>query len=148
MGSMPGGKATLTGGNDYFFKKGLSAEQIKAGIAWINFKFLTQGKGQFDYARTKADGLPVGLPQPLFWTGPASDRDVTDKTASATVPVANFKPYVSTSIPAKVEPARAQEIYKVLDNAVSAVLTDQNADLAKVLSTAETQVNQVLANAQ
>jgi ABC-type glycerol-3-phosphate transport system substrate-binding protein len=148
MGPMPGGKATLTGGNDYFFKKGLSADQIKAGIAWVNFKFLTQGKGQFDYARTKADGLPVGLPQPLFWTGSASDRDVADKTASATVPVANFKPYVSTNIPAKVEPARAQEIYKVLDNAVSAVLTDQNADIAKVLSTAETQVNQVLANAQ
>ncbi len=36
----------------------------------------------------------------------------------------------------------------MLDNAVSAVLTNQNADIDKLLSTAETQVNQVLANAQ
>jgi ABC-type glycerol-3-phosphate transport system substrate-binding protein len=148
MAPMPGGKATLSGGNDYFFKKGLTADQIKAGIAWINFKFLTQGKGQFDYARTKADGLPVGLPQPLFWTGAANDKDIADKTASATVPVANFKPYVSTTVPTKVEPAYAQEIYKVLDTAVSTVLTNQNADVDKLLSTAESQVNTVLANAQ
>jgi hypothetical protein len=148
MGPMPGGKTTLSGGNDYFFKKGLSPDQIKAGVAWVTFKFLTQGKGQFDYARTKADGLPVGLPQPLFWVGSANDKDIADKSASATIPVANFKPYMSTNVQPKVEPVRAQEIYKVLDNAVSAVLTDQHADIDKLLSTAESQVNQVLANAQ
>ena len=148
MGPMPGGKTTLSGGNDYFFKKGLSPDQIKAGVAWVTFKFLTQGKGQFDYARTKTDGLPVGLPQPLFWVGSANDKDIADKSASATIPVANFKPYMSTNVQPKVEPVRAQEIYKVLDNAVSAVLTDQHADIDKLLSTAESQVNQVLANAQ
>jgi ABC-type glycerol-3-phosphate transport system substrate-binding protein len=148
MGPMPGGKATLSGGNDYYFKKGLSADQIKAGIAWINFKFLTQGKGQFDYARNKTDGLPVGLPQPLFWTGAAAEKDTADKTTSATIPVANFKPYVSNSVPTKVEPAYAQEIYKVLDTAVSTVLTNEGADIDKLISTAEAQVNTVLANAQ
>lgn len=148
MGPMPGGKGSLLGGNLYFFKATDTPDQIKAGIAWVNFKYLTQGKGQFDYARTKADGLPVGLPEPFFFTGPAADRDNKDKEASATIPVANFKPYVSTLIPGRVEPPYAQEIYKVLDNAVSAVLTDRNADIAKLLSTAETQVNQVLANAQ
>jgi ABC-type glycerol-3-phosphate transport system substrate-binding protein len=148
MGPMPGGKATLTGGNDYFFKKGLTADQIKAGIAFINFKYLTQGQGQFDYARTKADGLPVGLPEPLFWKDAAQTKDDSDKATSATIPVANFKPYVSQPVPAKVEPVQAQEIYKVLDTAVSAVLTDQNADVKKLLDTAEQQVNTVLANAQ
>jgi ABC-type glycerol-3-phosphate transport system substrate-binding protein len=147
MGPMPGGKGALTGGNLYFFKKGLTADQIKAGIAWVNFKFLTPGKGQFDYARSKADSLPVGLPVPFFFTGASADKDTTDKTASATIPVANFKQYVNTPVPGIVEPPNAQEIYKVLDNAVSAVLTDKNADVAKLLSTAESQVNQVLANA-
>jgi ABC-type glycerol-3-phosphate transport system substrate-binding protein len=145
MGPMPGMKGALLGGNDYFFKKTDTPDQIKAGIAWINFKFLTLGKGQFDYARTKADGLPVGLPEPFFFTGASADKDNADKAASATIPVANFKPYVSTLVPGKVEPANAQEIYKVLDNAVSAVLTDKNANVGSLLSTAETQVNQVLA---
>jgi ABC-type glycerol-3-phosphate transport system substrate-binding protein len=145
MGAMPGEKGALLGGNDYFFKATDTPDQIKAGIAWINFKFLTPGKGQFDYARTKADGLPVGLPQPFFFTGASADKDNSDKAASATIPVANFKPYVSTLVPGVVEPANAQEIYKVLDNAVSAVLTDKNANIPALLSKAETQVNQVLA---
>jgi ABC-type glycerol-3-phosphate transport system substrate-binding protein len=146
MGPMPGGKGALMGGNDYFFKKTDTPDQIKAGIAWVNFKYLTPGKGQFDYARTKADGLPVGLPEPFFFTGASADKDNTDKAASATIPVANFKPYLSTNVPGKVEPANAQEIYKVLDNAVSAVLTDKNANIQTLLSTAEQQVNSVLAN--
>jgi ABC-type glycerol-3-phosphate transport system substrate-binding protein len=147
MGPMPGGKGALLGGNDYFFKATDTPDQIKAGIAWINFKYLTAGKGQFDYARTKADLLPVGLPEPFFFTGASADRDTADKTASATIPVANFKPYVSNPVPGVGEPANAQEIYKVLDTAVSAVLTNKNANVDTLLKNAEKQVNQVLANA-
>jgi ABC-type glycerol-3-phosphate transport system substrate-binding protein len=148
MGPMPGMKSALLGGNLYFFKATDTPDQIKAGIAWVNFKYLTPGKGQFDYARTKADGLPVGLPQPFFFTGASAEQDNAAKAASATIPVANFKPYVDAPVPGRVEPPQAQEIYKVLDNAMSAVLTDRNADVGKLLSTAESQVNQVLANAQ
>lgn len=148
MGPMPGGKTTLLGGNDYFFKKGSTPDQIKAGIAWINFKYLTMGKGQFDYARTKADGLPVGLPQPSFFTGASASADQAGKATSATVPVENYAPYNAAPVPGKTEPASAQQVYKVLDNAVSGVLTDQNANIDKLLSDAETQVNQVLANNQ
>ncbi|MER8184167.1 extracellular solute-binding protein [Kitasatospora sp. NPDC094015] len=146
MGPMPGGKAALLGGNDYLFKKGSTPDQIKAGIAWINFKFLTIGKGQFDYARNKTDGLPVGLPQPFFFTGASLDADNKAKAADATVPVQNYAPYLAASVPGKTEPANAQQIYKVMDNAVSAVLTDRNATVDKVLSDAENQVNQVLAS--
>jgi hypothetical protein len=147
MGPMPGGKGALLGGDGYFFKKSLSPNQIKAGIAWLTFKFLTPGKGQFEYARNKADGLPVGLPEPFFFTGASAEKEGQDKAANATIPVANFKAYVSTQVPGLVEPPHAQEIYKVLDTAVSAVLTDRNANIDELLKTAETQVNQVLANA-
>ncbi|WP_030274175.1 extracellular solute-binding protein [Streptomyces sp. NRRL B-24484] len=148
MGPMPGGKGALLGGADYMFKKGSTPDQIKAGIAWVNFKWLTMGKGQFDYARTKADGLPVGLPQPFLFGGSTLDADNRAKAASATVPVQNYAPYLATSVPGKTEPANAQQIYKVLDGAVSAVLTDKNANVDKLLSDAESQVNQVLANLQ
>jgi ABC-type glycerol-3-phosphate transport system substrate-binding protein len=146
MGPIPGGKATLFGGNDYMIKQGSSPDKIKAAIAWLNFKTLTPGKGQFDYARSKADSLPVGLPQPAFFTGASKTKDDALKAASATMPVENFKAFMDNPVPGKAEPPKAQEIYKVLDNVMSGVLTNKNADAGKLLSDAEKQVNQVLAN--
>ncbi len=148
MGPIPGGRATLFGGNDYMFKKSDTPDQIKAGIAWLDFKTLTMGKGQFQYARSKADGLPVGLPQPEFYTGVTKTSDDKAKAADATMPVANFKAFVDNPVPGKAEPPNAQEIYKVLDNAMSGVLTNRDADVGKLLSTAASQVDQVLANSQ
>jgi ABC-type glycerol-3-phosphate transport system substrate-binding protein len=148
MAPIPEGKTSLMGGNDYFFKKSDSPDQIKAGIAWINFKFLTLEKGQFNYARNKADGIPVGLPQPFFFTGASKDKDTADKTQYATVPVVNFKTYVDAQVPGKGEPPNAQKLYAVLDTVMSGVLTNKNANIDKLLSTAETQANQLLAASQ
>ncbi|PWI44869.1 extracellular solute-binding protein [Streptomyces sp. ICBB 8177] len=148
MGPMPGGKGTLLGGDAYLFKKSDTPDQIKAGIAWLDFKFLKEGQGQFDYARTKADGLPVGLPQPEFYTGATKATDDRLKAASATMPVANFAAFTAHPLPGRAEPPNAQEIYKVLDNAMSGVLTDRSANVDKLLSTAAAQVDEVLANSQ
>lgn len=146
MGPIPGQKATLFGGNDYMIKKGSSPDKIKAAIAWINFKFLSVGKGQFDWARTKADGLPVGLPQPNFWTGDSKATDDKAREESSTMPVENFQAFTDKPVTGKAEPPKAQEVYKVLDTLMSAVLTNKDADADKLLKTAEQQVNQVLAN--
>ncbi|MGW5770623.1 extracellular solute-binding protein [Streptomyces longwoodensis] len=146
MGPIPGGKNTLAGGNNYMIKKGISGDKIKAAIAWLNYKNLTVGKGQFDWARTKADKLPVGVPQPNFWLGESKKQDDAARTANATMPVANFKTFMDNPVAGKAEPPKAQEIYKVLDNVMSGILTDKDADIDKLLSTAESQVNQVLAN--
>ncbi|MER7760169.1 extracellular solute-binding protein [Streptomyces sp. NPDC097619] len=146
MGPIPGGKNTLAGGNGYMIKQGISADKVKAGIAWLNFKFTTVGKGQFDWARTKADSLPVGLPQPNFWLNESKSKDDAARSENATMPVANFKAFTDSPVPGKAEPPKAQEIYKVLDNVMSGILTNEDADVDKLLSTAEKQVNQVLAN--
>ncbi|MEE4544211.1 extracellular solute-binding protein [Streptomyces sp. V4-01] len=148
MAPIPGGKTSLMGGNDYFFKKSDSPDQIKAGIAWINFKFLTLKKGQFNYARNKTDGIPVGLPQPFFFTGQSKATDTADKTQYATVPVANYKSYVDAQVPVKGEPPNAQKLYTVLDTVMSGVLSDKNANISKLLSSAESQANQLLAAGQ
>ncbi|MFC7791018.1 ABC transporter substrate-binding protein [Streptomyces cinereoruber] len=146
MGPIPGGRNTLAGGNGYMIKKGVSPDKIKAAIAWLNFKNLTVGKGQFDWARTKADKLPVGIPQPNFWLNESKVKDDAGRVEHATMPVANFKAFMDSPVPGKAEPPKAQEIYKILDNVMSGILTDKDADVDKLLSTAETQVNQVLAN--
>ncbi|MFE4695090.1 extracellular solute-binding protein [Streptomyces sp. NPDC056749] len=146
LGPIPGAQGTLFGGNNYMIKKGSSPDKIKAAVAWLNFKNLTPGKGQFEWARTKADELPVGLPQPNFFTGGSKTKDDADRAANATMPVENFKAFMDNPVQGKAEPPKAQEIYKILDNAMSAVLTNKDADIDKLLDTAEQQVNQILAN--
>ncbi|MFJ8085721.1 extracellular solute-binding protein [Streptomyces sp. NPDC096205] len=146
MGPIPGEKNTLAGGNNYMIKKGISGDKVKAAVAWLNFKNLTVGKGQFDWARTKADKLPVGVPQPNFWLGESKQKDDAARVANATMPVANFKAFMDNPVPGKAEPPKAQEIYKVLDNVMSGILTNEDADIDELLDTAESQVNQVLAN--
>jgi ABC-type glycerol-3-phosphate transport system substrate-binding protein len=145
MGPIPGGRNTLAGGNSYMIKKGISPDKIKAAVAWLNFKNLTPGRGQFDWARAKADGLPVGVPQPNFWLNETKAKDDAARAEHATMPVENFKAFTDNPVPGKAEPPKAQEIYKVLDNVMSALLTNEDADIDKLLSTAASQVDQVLA---
>ncbi|MFE7413781.1 ABC transporter substrate-binding protein [Streptomyces laurentii] len=145
MGPIPGERATLAGGNNYMIKKGISSDKIKAAVAWLNLKNLSVGKGQFDWARTKQDGLPVGVPQPNFWLNGSKATDDAARVEHATMPVANFKTFMDNPVAGKAEPPKAQEVYKVLDNVMSGILTNKDADIDKLLSTAESQVNQVLA---
>ncbi|MDG4801077.1 sugar ABC transporter substrate-binding protein [Micromonospora sp. WMMD980] len=151
MGPLPGqdgpAKATLGGGEGYFFKKGLSPEQVKAGLKWIAYQKLTPGKGQFDYARAKPQNYPVGLPQPLLFTNgsDAQKQELDLRKANANVDTTNFAVFEANPVPIKGEPRNAQAIYAVLDAAMSGVLTNPNANIDSLLKTAEDKVNQLLA---
>jgi ABC-type glycerol-3-phosphate transport system substrate-binding protein len=151
MGPMPGqdgpAKATLGGGEGYFFKKGLSKEEVEAGLKWLAYQKLTPGKGQFDYVRAKPQNNPVGLPQPqLFTVGSAAyTQELEQRKANANVTVEDFAVFENNPVPVKVEPPNAQAVYAVLDAAMSAVLTDPKANIDQLLKTAEEKVNQVLA---
>jgi ABC-type glycerol-3-phosphate transport system substrate-binding protein len=151
MGPLPGqdgpAKGTLGGGEGYFFKKGLSPEQIKAGLKWLAYEKLTPGKGQFDYVRAKPQNNPVGLPQPqLFTVGSAAYKDeLAQRKANANVNVDDFAIFENNLVKIKGEPAQAQAVYAVLDSAMSAVLTDPNANIDALLKTAEEKVNTLLA---
>jgi multiple sugar transport system substrate-binding protein len=151
MGPMPGqdgpAKGTLGGGEGYFFKKGLTADQVQAGLKWLAFEKLTPGKGQFDYARAKPQNQPVGLPEPQLFTlnTPSATQEASDRKANANLPAENFALFEQNPVPIKVEPKNAQAIYAVLDSAMSGVLTKPNANVDQLLSGAETKVNQLLA---
>jgi len=151
MGPMPGqdgpAKGTLGGGEGYFFKKGLSADQVKAGLMWLAYEKLTPGKGQFDYVRAKPQNQPVGLPQPqLFTVGSAAHKeDLNLRKANANVNVEDFAAFENNPVAIKAEPPQAQAVYAILDAAMSAVLTDPNANVDSLLKTAEDKVNQILA---
>jgi ABC-type glycerol-3-phosphate transport system substrate-binding protein len=142
------GKSSLSGGDGYMFNPKASPEKIKAGLQWLEFHELTPGKGQFDYARSKQQGRPVGLPIPDLYGTSAPGNEITAlRKQYATVPVDNFAPYVAAqgNITNKLEPPKAQELYAVLDVAMSAVLTRKDADIDKLLSDAESKANKILA---
>ncbi|MFF0338121.1 ABC transporter substrate-binding protein [Kribbella sp. NPDC004875] len=142
------GKSSLSGGDGYMFNPKASPEKIKAGLLWLEFHELTPGQGQFNYERSKQQGRPVGLPIPdLYGTSAPGNQINALRKQYATVPVDNFTPYVAAQgdITNKLEPPKAQELYAVLDVAMSAVLTRKDADINKLLDDAEAKANKILA---
>jgi ABC-type glycerol-3-phosphate transport system substrate-binding protein len=89
MGPIPSTNGTpagsLSGGNDYMFAKRDTPAQIEAGIKWLVFEDLTPGVGQFNWVRQKADGFPVGFPEPQLFTGATEASYVKLQDASATI---------------------------------------------------------------
>ncbi|MFJ1608982.1 ABC transporter substrate-binding protein [Streptomyces sp. NPDC088253] len=148
LAPMPGGKGTLIGGDGYMFNKKDSPEQIKAGLKWLDHMFLTPGKGFLgDYARAKQNNAPVGLPEPRLFTGAADAKDQQVKKANANVPVQNYQAFLdgNQSLQMKIEPPQAQQIYSVLDGAVSAVLTKKDANIDQLLKDASGKIDSILA---
>jgi multiple sugar transport system substrate-binding protein len=145
---MPGGKATLLGGDGYMFNVKDTPAQIKAGVEWLQFENLTPGAGQFDYQRSAAQNIPVGLPEPDLWTGPTGTQDDQAKAKYANVPLQNYASFATAmkTKQGKIEPPDAQQIYSVLDNVMSAVLTDRNANIDQLLADASSKVDTLLAN--
>jgi multiple sugar transport system substrate-binding protein len=148
LAPMPGGKGTLIGGDGYMFNKKDTPAQIKAGLKWLDHMFLTPGKGFLgNYARAKQHDAPVGLPEPRLFTGAADAKDQQVKKANANVPVDNYQAFLdgNHSLQMKIEPPQAQQIYSVLDSAVSAVLTKKDADIDQLLKDASGKIDSILA---
>jgi ABC-type glycerol-3-phosphate transport system substrate-binding protein len=148
MGPLPSltGKpaGSLSGGNDYLFAKSDTPAQIEAGIKWIDFEDLTPGSGQFNFARQKADGFPVGFPEPELFDGPAGAQINQLRNQYATINTSYYTPYINANEYADGEPIDAQAVYKSLDPTMLAVLTEANANIPALLKQAATNVNDVL----
>ncbi|UOE43811.1 ABC transporter substrate-binding protein [Agromyces larvae] len=127
------------------------AEQA-AGVKWIDFYYmqkLADEDAAVTAAKTTAEsGAPVGAPEmPIFdeATYAESQQWIADYV---NVPLDQMTPFTDHIFeqPLLPEPShKTQEIYALLDPVVQAVLTDQNADIAKLLADAEQQAQQILA---
>jgi ABC-type glycerol-3-phosphate transport system substrate-binding protein len=150
MGPLPSASGapagSLSGGNDYMFAKRDTPAQIEAGIKWLNFEDLTPGVGNLNYARQKADGFPVGFPEPQLFAGATQQKNQKLLDASATINTAYYSTFTAANEKGMGEPVDAQAVYKTLDPVMLAVLTNPNANIGQLLSTAASQVNQILAN--
>jgi ABC-type glycerol-3-phosphate transport system substrate-binding protein len=148
LGPMPGAQGTLGGGDGFMFNAKASPEKIRAGLKWLAFKFDNPSRIEHDNEYDAANKNPIGLPEPNIWTGDAAKTKKDADTKLANVPVENFKPFAdaNSGISVKLEPPNAQQVYAVLDTAMSKVLTDNGADINGLLASAETQVNSILAS--
>lgn len=120
----------------------------RPGLAWLEWTFLTPGQGYMNnYARAAEDESPVGLPEPRLFTGATDAKDQELKKASANVPVANYQAFIDggQQLDMKLEPKHGQQIYAVLDGAVSAVLTKKDADIDALLKDAQSKIDGILA---
>ncbi|MDR8413180.1 extracellular solute-binding protein [Nonomuraea sp. 3-1Str] len=144
----PEAKASLSGGEAFMINPKATPEQAKAALQWLDFRYNTVGKGRFDFARGKTLGNPVGVPDNDVYGGSPTGKAIqADREKNATLPVANYAPYVAaaSSVPPKAEPAHAQELYAILDVVMSGVLSRREADPGKLLADAEAKANALLA---
>jgi ABC-type glycerol-3-phosphate transport system substrate-binding protein len=150
MGPLPSTTGTpagsLSGGNDYMFAKRDTPAQIQAGIKWLVFEDLTPGVGQFNFVRQKADGFPVGFPEPQLFDGATATQFQKLQDTSATINPSYYSTFTNAHELPMGEPVDAQAVYKTLDPVMLSVLTNPNANITQLLATATGQVNQILAN--
>jgi ABC-type glycerol-3-phosphate transport system substrate-binding protein len=150
LAPMPGGTATLIGGEGYMINPKASPEKIKAGLTWLQWKFLDPSRMEGVVQKFVAEKLPVGLdtpPTPNIYTGASAATIAGLKTKYANIPVQNYQAFTegSKTLQGKIEPPNAQEIYAVLDGVMQGVLTNKNSDPAQLLNDAQKKVDGVLA---
>lgn len=146
VAAMPG-TATLGGGNGFMFNPKATPEQIKAGVQWIQWKYLNPDRTQHDDKRAKGGDVPIGLPLDRLFTARTQAEVDAVHARYATVPQENYKPFMerNSGLTQKVEPPNAQQIYTVLDSVMQAVLTRENADIGHLLGDAAKKVDSILA---
>lgn len=150
VAAMPGGQGTLLGGEGYMINPKAGADKIKAGLAWIQWKYLNPDRIETNIKRYLAEQQPIGLPAiptPDIWTGDVKAKQTALKTQYANVPEKNFQSYLdgNTTLKGNLEPPNAQQIYAVLDGVMQGVLTNKDANVDQLLTDAEGKVNSALA---
>jgi len=154
MGPLPSTNGTpagsLSGGNGYMFAKRDTPAQIQAAIKFINFEDYTVGAGQFNFARQKSEGFPVGFPEPELFQGKTNTSYQALLNKYATINTSYYSKFAAPLLAGTEqpdgEPFDAQAVYKTLDPVMLAVLTEPNANISSLLSSATTNVNTILAN--
>ncbi|WP_446037626.1 ABC transporter substrate-binding protein [Streptomyces sp. SID1143] len=148
LAPVPDARSTLIGGEGYMINPKASPEKIEAGIKWLQWKYLSPDLVERNIRDHLTADLPIGLPMPPtpdIWKGEVRDRVEKAKRKHANVPVGNYQPFMDAAprVPGVLEPPEAQQVYAVLDGAMQAVLTKEDADIDALLDAAEKKVDQI-----
>lgn len=127
------------------------AEQA-AAVKWIDFyymqKLTDQDAAVLDAQTTADSGQPVGAPQLPIFDQTTYDEQQGWISEYVNVPLDQMTPYTDAIFdqPLLPEPGVAtQEVYAALDPVVQTVLTQQDADIEKLVADAQASVESILA---
>ncbi|NYE19693.1 ABC transporter substrate-binding protein [Microbacterium immunditiarum] len=133
--------------------KASEAEQA-AAVKWIDFYYLaklTEEDTVVETAELAASlDQPVGAPELPIFNQEQFDQYRSWIDPFVNVPVDQMAPYTDAIFdqPLIAEPRVAtQDVYALLDTVVQALLTDENADIAKLLADTQTQAESLYAKA-
>lgn len=151
----PKGQYSLAGGTPYMFAKNATSDEIKAALDYIE----VMGKApkatqatldgiEVDNKNKKASGVPV-IPRFPAWTD-QSMLDAENKIIkeNSNVDMKLYQDYY-TAINTKdnlrlEEPGDAQSLYAELTKVIQAVITDKNANVQKLMDTAQNNFQKIL----
>jgi multiple sugar transport system substrate-binding protein len=154
----PGGQFALGGGTPYMFAANATHEQVLAGLKYL----VLMGKApvvtpeslvglEADAKARIAKGVPI-LPGFPAWAGATdylkAQADVQEKNKNVDMKFFNdyFDGLKKPGILHLEEPQVTQDLYKELTNVLQAVITNKNADVTKLMNTANTNVQNLLNN--
>ena len=141
------GRFTQMGGNLWMFSKNSTPEQIEAGFKWLEFTGFApemtaeqEQKFREDCQNTITNnGVIVERDSFDVWTNPETlEKRRAIRREYANVDYNDYKNYFeATDVEVKLEPAAcAQQLYAVLDGCIQEVITNENADVDKLISDA------------
>ena len=134
------------GGNVYMFSPNATDEEVKAALKWLEVTGFSPNvndearKGIEERLNTEVSkGMPVGPRKMSVWTsGEYYDVEGELISENCNVDMKYWDDFAITddvSIHPEV-PMNAQELYKALDNVIQEVLTNENADVAALMTEA------------
>jgi multiple sugar transport system substrate-binding protein len=122
-----------------------------AAVKWIDFFYLKKltdkDAAVLDAKTTAASKQPVGAPQLPVFDRATYDESLQWVASYVNVPQQQLKPYTDKMFDQQLvtEPVRStQEVYKLLDPVVQAVLTKKDADIADLLKKADAEAQALL----
>ncbi|TDD18898.1 sugar ABC transporter substrate-binding protein [Kribbella turkmenica] len=144
--------AGVLGGGTLATVSAKASEGVKAAaVKWIDFYYLKKltdkDAAVLDARTTAASKLPVGAPQLPVFDRATYDESLKWVASYVNVPQTQLKPYTDKMFdqPLVTEPVRStQEVYKILDPVVQAVLTKKDADIAALLKNADAEAQALL----
>jgi multiple sugar transport system substrate-binding protein len=144
--------AGVLGGGTLATVSAKAGEPVKtAAVKWIDFyylkKLIDQESAVLDAKTTAASKQPVGAPQLPVFDKATYDESLGWVKQYVNVPLEQMSPYTDKMFdqPLVTEPSRStQEVYKVLDPVVQAVLTKKDADIADLLKKADAEAQALL----
>ena len=141
------GRFTQMGGNLWMFSKNSTPEQIEAGFKWLEFTGFAPTMSAEQEQKFREDcqntitnnGVIVERDSFDVWTNPETlEKRRAIRKEYANVDYNDYKNYFeATDVEVKLEPAAcAQQLYAVLDGCIQEVITNENADVDKLISDA------------